>query len=341
MEKLRKFNTEEEFLNVKNSLDYPQVSLTQDNGKVWVKEDGNYILAVYDFSLSYGDGNNLYYSNNKPNWIINEELVEENEDNKVTYKFHVDETFESISLDRVFSRDYGGTSYGIDSVKMTYIDFSHLKTKINDLYRMSNHLTSVTFGDNFDTTLITSMRYLFLDCGSLTSIDLSSFDTSNVIDMTGMFARCRSLTSVTFGDEFDTSNVESMSEMFYGCNALTSTDNLIGINNFNTPNLYSTGKMFESCVNLALIDLNSFDLSNSTYISDMFWKCNSLTSITFGNKADVSNVLSYTSNYYRMFTDISSECVLNLCENTRSSWETLLNNLNEKPSNIVYRNCTE
>ena len=221
------------------------------------------------------------------------------------------------------------------------MDFSHLKTKINNLYRMPTSLTSVTFGDKFDTSLITSLRSLFLDCNYIQNINLSMFNTSNVTDMSMMFARCYNLTSVTFGNNFDTSNVQSMDEMFYYCSGLTSTDNLIGINNFNTPNLYNTGKMFEKCTNLTLIDLNSFDLSNSTYISDMFWKCNSLTSITFGNKADVSDVLSNTYNYYRMFTDISSECVLNLCENTRASWETLLNNLDEKPSNIIYRDCTE
>ena len=45
MEKLRKFETEEQYLNEKESLEYPQVSLTQDNGKVWIKE--NNIIKFY------------------------------------------------------------------------------------------------------------------------------------------------------------------------------------------------------------------------------------------------------------------------------------------------------
>lgn len=51
MEKLRKFKTEEEFLNIKNSLEYPQVSLTQDNGKVWVKSN----LCSFTISGNHGD----------------------------------------------------------------------------------------------------------------------------------------------------------------------------------------------------------------------------------------------------------------------------------------------
>lgn len=38
MEKLIKFETEEQYLNKKESLEYPQVSLTNNNGKIWVEE---------------------------------------------------------------------------------------------------------------------------------------------------------------------------------------------------------------------------------------------------------------------------------------------------------------
>ena len=39
MEKLRKFETEEQYLNEKESLEYPQVSLTNNNGKIWVEKE--------------------------------------------------------------------------------------------------------------------------------------------------------------------------------------------------------------------------------------------------------------------------------------------------------------
>ena len=45
MEKLKKFETEEKFLNIKDTLEYPQVSLTDDNGKIWVNESENYFYS--------------------------------------------------------------------------------------------------------------------------------------------------------------------------------------------------------------------------------------------------------------------------------------------------------
>ena len=41
MKYLQWFETEEQYLNEKESLEYPQVSLTQDNGKVWVWGEDN------------------------------------------------------------------------------------------------------------------------------------------------------------------------------------------------------------------------------------------------------------------------------------------------------------
>ena len=301
MEKLRKFNTEEEFLNIKNSLEYPQVSLTQDNGKVWVKEEDNYILAVYDFSLN-GYNYNLFFGNPYDNddlnleWIINDEIVDEDENGKVTYKFHVDKTLESISLKYVFAFDYGGTAYGVSSVPIIHMDFSHLKTKINDLYRMPTHLTSVTFGNKFDTSLITSLEGLFCCCSELTSLDLSMFDTSNVTNMYYMFDRCYSLTSLNLSG-WDTSNVIDMTYMFNECSKLTSMTQVIGFENFDTSNVTSMGAMFSGCTSLTSLDLSDLDTSNVIGMNYMFSNCSSLTSIEFGDKFDTSNVTSMSSMF--------------------------------------------
>ena len=51
MEKILKFETEEKFLNIKNSLEYPQVSLTDDNSKVWVKSN----KVQFTISGNHGD----------------------------------------------------------------------------------------------------------------------------------------------------------------------------------------------------------------------------------------------------------------------------------------------
>jgi len=63
------------------------------------------------------------------------------------------------------------------------------------------------------------MSWMFWDCSSLESIDLSSFDTSKVNDMSSMFNSCSSLESIDLSS-FNTSNVNDMSCMFYDCFSL-------------------------------------------------------------------------------------------------------------------------
>ena len=52
MKNLKNFETEEEFNNIKDSLEYPSLSYTDDNGKVWIENEQNYIIATY--ITSYG-----------------------------------------------------------------------------------------------------------------------------------------------------------------------------------------------------------------------------------------------------------------------------------------------
>ena len=60
---------------------------------------------------------------------------------------------------------------------------------------------------------------MFLDCNSLTNIDLSNFNTQNVTNMSGMFWNCSSLTNLDLSI-FNTQNVNDMSKMFLFCNSL-------------------------------------------------------------------------------------------------------------------------
>ena len=55
---------------------------------------------------------------------------------------------------------------------------------------------------------------MFLDCSSLSSLDVSNFDTSNVTDMRSMFRNCRSLTSLDLSNFNTSRSVEYMSDMF-------------------------------------------------------------------------------------------------------------------------------
>lgn len=69
---------------------------------------------------------------------------------------------------------------------------------------------------NADTSNVTRMDYMFSDCSSLTSLDLTNFDTSNVTTMYYMFGGCYGLTILDLSS-FDTTKVNDMRLIFNNC----------------------------------------------------------------------------------------------------------------------------
>lgn len=102
--------------------------------------------------------------------------------------------------------------------------------------------------ENFNTSKVRDMSYMFRNHNLLTELDLSNFDTSNVENMRGMFGYCINLTELDVSS-FDTSNVYDMEDMFRKCNSLTELD----LSNFNTTNAEDMSGMFRYCTNLKTI----------------------------------------------------------------------------------------
>ena len=145
-------------------------------------------------------------------------------------------------------------------------DASYMFARFTDLEK-------IDFGDCFDTSNVTDMNYMFHDCSSLTSLNLTGFDTSNVTNMVHMFSGCSNLTSLNLTD-FDTSNVTGMSYMFSRCGSLTSLD----LTGFDTSNVRNMKSMFSDCSSLVSLDLTSFDTANVVTAEYMFARCRNLTS---------------------------------------------------------------
>ena len=123
--------------------------------------------------------------------------------------------------------------------------------------------------------------HMFDGCSSLESLDLSGWDTSAVTNMSGMFSGCSSLESLDLSG-FDVSNVSGdmangggMSVMFDGCSSLGSLD----LSGWDTSSVTSMFHMFTGCSSLASLDLSSFDTSSVTDMSGMFTGCSSLASL--------------------------------------------------------------
>jgi len=182
-----------------------------------------------------------------------------------------------------------------------------------------NNLVSINYNDNFNTSKVTNMSYMFLPIEPgdwhndvvLTSSDditkptlLSKNNNFNTELMAsapgpGFHSDLEDLNLSIF----NTSNVTSMKKMFAYCSSLTSLD----LSNFNTSNVTSMDDLFWQCESLTDLDLSGFTTSNVTDMSSMFYGCSSLTSLKLSN-FNTSNV----TDMRFMFYNCSSLTILDL-----------------------------
>ena len=176
-------------------------------------------------------------------------------------------------------------------------------TSTGSWFNGCTNLTAITGIGNLKTESITDMHTMFMDCSSLTSIDLSGFNTANVTNMDGMFYGCKGLTSLDVSG-FKTDNVTNMSDMFVACEGLAS----LNVSGFKTDNVTNMSSMFRGCSALTSLDLSSFRTENVFFVDYMFAECSSLTSLDLSafNTAKVENSME------AMFRNCSSLTSLDL-----------------------------
>lgn len=159
------------------------------------------------------------------------------------------------------------------------------------LFFRFDNVTEINGLELLDTSNITNMSFMFGDCYSLISLDVSNFDTSKVTTMNNMFYCCTNLTNLDLSN-FDTSNVTNMHSMFKS-SGITSLD----LSNFKTSKATDIGGMFEFCRSLKILDVSNFDISNVADISYMFYDCLSLIELDLSS-FDTSYVTSMTEMFY-------------------------------------------
>ena len=178
----------------------------------------------------------------------------------------------------------------------------NVNANCGNMFSGGTNLTSIDFGESFNTENVTNMSEMFWECSNLTSLNLSNFNTSNVTNMSNMFVGCSSLTSLNLSN-FNTSNVTDMRSMFFNCRSLTS----LNLSNFNTSNVTNMNGMFVSCSSLTSLNLSNFNTSSVTNMSNMFIGCSGLTCLNLSN-FNTSNV----NDMRYMFCDCSRLTSLNL-----------------------------
>ena len=126
-------------------------------------------------------------------------------------------------------------------------------------YNMKNLETIQGIG-YLNTSEVTNMNYMFLNCLRLISLDVSHFNTSKVISMAQTFSYCTGLTSLDLSS-FNTSNVNIMNYMFNGC---TNLQTIYVGEGWSTAAVTSSNYMFSGCTSLVGGQGTTWNSSNPT-----------------------------------------------------------------------------
>ena len=183
------------------------------------------------------------------------------------------------------------------------IIFNKSLSNTNWLFKDCSSITSLNLS-NFNTKNVNDMNNMFRDCSSLTFLNLVCFHTNIVIDMNNIFRNCSSLTFLNLSS-FNTSNVNNMSYMFSNCYSLKSLD----LSNFNTIKVKDMNNMFSKCSSLISLNLSKFETNNVNNMSFMFRDCSSLNSLNLSNfdTIIVNNMCSMFRNCFSLkLLDLSS-----------------------------------
>ena len=130
------------------------------------------------------------------------------------------------------------------------------------------------------------MNEMFKGCHELTYLDVSNFNTSSISDMKGMFLQCHNLKEIKGLKNWTTKNVLIMSAMFKDCYELE----YLELSNFNTSNVFYMDEMFNKCYKLKKIKgINKFNLTNVVNLYKMFRGCFKLKDIAL-SKFSISKI---------------------------------------------------
>ena len=164
-----------------------------------------------------------------------------------------------------------GWFYQRNKIKKVVFDASFANARPTNCYiwfKGCSNLTTIEGIEYFNTENVMNMRYMFDDCKSLKSLDLTNFNTENVTDMYYMFAYCTSLESLDLTN-FNTAKVTDINYMFSNCSALTT---IYASDNFVTDQVTYGNNMFNGCKKLNGYDGSKTDHTYANYITGYFSK---------------------------------------------------------------------
>ena len=143
----------------------------------------------------------------------------------LTFKKFVGETLPSNSAWVEDKQTVTAINNNIGNGTIVHIVFdesfsTYAPTSLNGFFENLTRLETITGLEYLNTEKVTNMRYMFYNCSSLTSLDVTHFNTAKVTDMGNMFYNCSSLTTIYASSKFVTPQVSKSFNMFYNCKKL-------------------------------------------------------------------------------------------------------------------------
>ena len=220
----------------------------------------------------------------------------------LTFKKNVGETLPENSAWVKDKQTVADIKRKLENVTIVHIVFdksfsTYTPTSLYKFFANLTKLKTITGLEYLNTEKVTNMSYMFFNCSSLTSLDVTHFNTAKVTNMNRLFAYCSSLTSLDV-THFNTAKVTNMNSMFECCSSLTSLD----VTYFNTANVTGMNNMFYSCSALTTIYASdNFVTDKVEYSYNMFYDCTSLKGTTLeyvASKTDHNYANCGTDGYF-------------------------------------------
>ena len=200
------------------------------------------------------------------------------------------------------------------------IDISNFKTSnvtaLMALFQYDSKLTEIKGLNNLDVSNVTSLQNAFLDCTSLTSLDITGWKTSKVENMNSIFDGCTNLEEIKGIENIDTSNATTMKYLFnhtniktldlskwntskvtniYGIFNVSKITNITGLENWDTAKLTDTSQAFRY-VTIDTLDLSGWT-NNSNLTAAIFMFQNATIKNLYMNKLSFDSITSHLSMF--------------------------------------------
>ena len=204
------------------------------------------------------------------------------------------------------SKDMGSMFKDCTALNLSYTETSKIKTSnVEDFSHMFEGVegTTALALTNFATATVSNMKAMFKGAKNLTSINVSSFDTKNVTDMSYMFDGLEKVAALSVVN-FNTENVTDMTYMFRNVKNIFNL-----ITNFNTAKVVSMKGMFSGVQKVSSLDLQQFDTSHVTDMSEMFKDTFALMTIRMDQTKFITSEVTDMSHMFdglKKYGDVNS-----------------------------------